>query len=267
MTEHTTRRRAIVTGGGAGIGRATALRLARDGYAVCVLDVDTVAGRATAQQVGRRTTGHFLPCDVTRLDQAEQVVAEAVQLLGGLDLLVCAAHAECVAPVEQITEADWDRVTRTDLSGPAFLARAAAPALAVGGDGCIVLVSSIHARIGSGAHAAYSAAMAGLAALGRSLAAELAPDGVRCCTVSPYAALTESTRSRYTDPQWRELHESTVLSGRIMSADEVADVIRFTASSAGQVFNASDVAIDGGMSVFRERPAVSAYATSDGEAT
>lgn len=260
----TTRKKAIVTGGAAGLGRATALRLAMDGYAVAVLDADTAAGHRTAGRVADLSEGHFLPCDVTEPARVHQAVDQAVALLGGLDLLVCAAHQECEKPVEQVTEADWDRVVGTDLVGALMTAQAALRHLRAAGGGCIVLLSSVHARIGSGVHAAYSSAMAGLAAAGRSLAAELAPDRIRVCTVSPYTVVTESTEVRLADPRWRELQESTVLDARVPAAAEVADVIAFVASEQGEVFNASDLVVDGGMSQFRERPAVSAYQVEEG---
>lgn len=259
------RRKAVVTGGAAGIGRAVTLRLARDGYDVAVLDRDEVNGRRVGDHLQELEAGFFLPYDVTDYDQAPSVLDQAAEQLGGVDLLVCCAHVECIKPVEAICPDDWDRVVGTNLGGAVFTSRAASGHLADSSDGCIVLVSSIHARIASGAHAVYSAAMGGLAAAGRSLAAELEPVGVRCCTVSPYTALTESNRHRLDDPKWRELQESTVLGGRIMEPDDVAEVVSFVASGAGRVFNASDLAVDGGMSVFRERPATSAYASEEGK--
>lgn len=251
---------AVVTGGASGVGRSVAAHLATAGYSVCILDRDSVAGQDAAAEISAVSPARFLPFDAADHEGIAAAVQAAAETLGGIDLLVCCAHESCEKPVEQITEADWDRVVGTDLGGAFFTAQAAVPYLEQSAHGCIVFVSSIHARIASGAHAVYSTAMAGVAAVGRSLAAELAPQGIRCCAVSPYTVLTDSNRARLDEPGWRELQESTVLNGGIMSPADLAALICFVASDEGRILNACDIAVDGGMNVFREKPTVSAYA-------
>jgi len=253
------KKRALITGGASGIGKSVAMRLAGDGYKVCIFDRDDQKGIAALGQLKAAAEAYFIRYDVTDYDGARKAVDSAAELLGGIDLVVCCAHESCEMPVENITPEDWDRVVGTDLVGAFFPAQAAVSYLEKSGNGCIIHVSSIHGRIGSGAHAAYSAAMAGVSAMSRSLAYELAPKGIRCCAVSPYTVLTDSNRGRLDEPGWRELQEATVLNGGIMSPDEVADVIRYIASDDGRIFNACDIAVDGGMNMFRERPTVSAY--------
>ncbi|WP_036921744.1 SDR family NAD(P)-dependent oxidoreductase [Propionicicella superfundia] len=260
MPEDTTRRTAVVTGGAGGLGRSIAERLTADGYAVCIADADAASGAATALALAAGGEAHFLACDVRDPEEVARVMDAAAARLGGIDLLVCCAHEGCERPVEEITVADWDRTIGTDLTGGFLAAQAAVPHLARSERACIIHVSSIHARIGSGVHAAYAAAMAGLSALDRCLAAELAPLGIRCCTVSPYTVLTDSTRPRLTEPGWEALQRSTVLNDAIMRPEDLADVVRLVASDEGRVLNACDLAVDGGMSIFREKPAVSAYA-------
>lgn len=251
-------RRAVVTGGGRGIGRSVALRLSSAGCVVCIFDVRGLAGSAATPGDG---TAHFVPCDIRDREQVTAAMATAASLMGGIDLVVCCAHEASEKPVERITEEDWDAVMGTDLTGGFLTAQAAIPHLAKAEHPCIIHVSSIHGRIGSGVHALYSAAMAGLSALDRCLAAELSSCGIRACTISPYTVLTESNRARLDEPGWEELQRSTVLNDSIMGPDELAEIIFFVASEEGRILNACDIPVDGGMNVFRERPTVSAYAS------
>lgn len=253
------KKRALITGGAAGIGKSVAMSLAEGGYRVCILDRDEKRGKAVVEEINTACEAYFMGYDVTDYDGTSRAVAAAGELLGGIDLVVCCAHESCEKPVEEITIEDWDRVVDTDLVGAFFPAQAAVPYLAKSKSACIIHVSSIHGRIGSGAHSVYSAAMAGVSAMSRSLAYELAPQGIRCCAVSPYTVLTESNRERLAEPGWQELQESTVLNGGIMSPEELADLVCYLASEDGRIFNACDIAVDGGMNFFRERPTVSAY--------
>ncbi|MDR1079046.1 MAG: SDR family oxidoreductase [Propionibacteriaceae bacterium] len=258
MSETRTGHRAVVTGGARGLGAAVAARLVQAGWSVVLLDQDRAAGRAQAERLQALGPTWFVPFDAADSAAAGPAVAAAVERLGGLDLLVCAAHQSCERPVEQISPADWDRVIGTDLNGAFFPVQAAVAHLAAGVDPCVVHLSAVQARVASGLHAVYAAAMAAVAAVSRSLAAELAPLGVRCCCVSPYTVLTESTRDRLAEPGWRELQESTVLSGGIMTAPELADLVHQIVTEPS-LFNACDIVLDGGMNIFRERPTVSPY--------
>lgn len=259
MPETTTPRTAAVTGAASGVGRAVAHRLAEDGYTVHLIDRDAEKGAAAAQSVSAVSAARFFASDVSHPEEIAKTF-ESIGSLGPLDVLVCCAHQVCEKPVEDITEADWDAVIGTNLDGGFFTAQAAIPHMLRASDPVMVHVSSIHGRIGSGAHAAYSASMAGLAALDRCLAAELQDHSVRCCTVSPYTVLTESNRSRLSEAGWGDLQRQTVLNDDIMSPEELADVIALITSPDGRVLNACDSAVDGGMHIFRERPTVSAYA-------
>lgn len=242
-------KKAVITGGASGLGKAAALKLSQEGYDVVVID--------------RLKDGPFkdgyICCDISDASAAAGAVDAAAHKLGGIDVIVCAAHESLESPVEEIREKDWDRVFGTDLIGNFFAARAAVPYLRQSANPCIIQISSVHARIGSGVHAAYSAAMAGVAAMSRSLAAELQPDGIRCCTISPYTVITESTAPKLADPEWEKLMRSTVPNDGLMQPEEFAEIVSYIASEKGRIFNANDLVVDGGMNVFRERPVVSAY--------
>lgn len=251
-------RKAVITGGASGLGKAVALNFVDNGYDVAIIDRTSCEELAWFQnlQPGCRNS---ICCDISDVVAAKKAVDDAARKLGGIDVIVCAAHESLESPVEAIQEKDWDRVFQTDLIGNFFAAKAAVNYLKKSDNPSIISISSVHARIGSGVHAAYSAAMAGVAAMNRSLAAELQPLGIRCCTVSPYTVVTESVAIRLTDPEWQKLMRSTVLNDGLMRPGEFASIISYLASEKGRIFNANDLIIDGGMNVFRERPTVSAY--------
>ncbi|MDR1212542.1 MAG: SDR family oxidoreductase [Propionibacteriaceae bacterium] len=259
MTETRTGRRAVVTGGARGLGASVAARLTQAGWSVALLDQDIAAGQAQAERLSQSGPAWFVPFDAA--GDAQGPIEAAAERLGGVDLLVCAAHQGLERPVERISQADWDRVIGVDLNGAFFPVQAAVAHLAAGVDPCVIHLSAVQARVASGLHAVYSAAMAAVAAVSRSLAAELAPLGIRCCCVSPYTVLTESNRDRLEEPGWRQLQESTVLNGGIMTGPELADLVYQIVTGPG-LFNACDIVLDGGMNIFRERPTASPYQSS-----
>jgi NAD(P)-dependent dehydrogenase (short-subunit alcohol dehydrogenase family) len=244
------------------LGAAVADRLARAGWRIALLDHDVEAGQARAERLNALAPTWFVPYDAAGGD-ASAAIEAAAERLGGVDALVCAAHLSCEKPVERISQADWDRVLDVDLNGAFFPVQAARDYLVAGTDPCVVHLSSAQARVGTGLHAVYSAAMAAVAALSRSLAAELAPLGVRCCCVSPYTVSTESNQARFQDPDWRRLQESSVLNGAVIQAPELAELVYQIVAGPVGLFNACDIVLDGGMHVFRERPTVSPYQSAD----
>lgn len=164
----------IVTGGAGGIGGGAVAALLERGARVAVLDV-TPSAAATVS----------LRCDVTDPGAVEQAVADAAEALGGVTHLVCAAGVVSEHPVTELEPREWHRVVDISLTGAFLVARSAAPHMARAGGGAIVTTSSGWATKGypSGAH--YAAAKAGVEALTKSLALELAPHGVRANSVAP----------------------------------------------------------------------------------
>lgn len=228
---------ALVTGAGGGIGRATVERLAADGAAVVAGDVRGYAAAAeAARAAGGRALG--LELDVTSAASARAAVEAAVAEFGGLQVLVNNAGIDQRGRLEELSEADWDRMLAVNLKGPFLCAQAAVRHLE--GGGAIVNVSSLAGRSSSpiqGCH--YSTSKAGLLGLTRHLARELGPRGIRVNAVCPGLIMTEMLTRGTSNERIAELAASVPI-GRAGQAEDIARAIAFLASDdAGYITGAS----------------------------
>jgi NAD(P)-dependent dehydrogenase (short-subunit alcohol dehydrogenase family) len=236
---------AIVTGGARGIGRACAVDLAAEGALVVVADVDVEAGERVAAEVG----GIFVRCDVSRTEDAENLIRAAAQN-GRLDIIVNAAGINHKAGLWDTTEADWDRVLNVDLKGTFLVAQAGARQMVEAGTaGVIVNFSSITAAIALSDQIPYCAAKGGVTQLTKSLALSLAPHGIRVNAVAPGPVMTELMEVVVHDEAKRaELLERMPL-GRIAEPKEIARVVSFLASPDASFITGQTIYVDGGRTI------------------
>jgi 3-oxoacyl-[acyl-carrier protein] reductase len=239
-------RAALVTGGGRGIGRGIVLEFAREGADVAInYRRDRAAAEATAAEVralGRRAA--VLQADVSERDAVERMVGEAVAQLGGLDVVVAnSGVASRLAPVAQVDPAEWRRVLATDLDGAFWTARAAIPHV-VTRRGVFLFVSSIGADMAAAGGAPYHVAKAGVNALTKVLAKEVAPAGVRVNCIAPGIV-----RSEMGERLLRAHGDAILATIPLGRAGEPADIGRaavFLASADAGWITGKILRIDGG---------------------
>ncbi len=240
-------RKALVTGGGSGIGLATAELLRQAGADICVLDRRVDALSEAAARVG----GKGVTADVADPDSAADGVRAAADALGGpVEILVNAAGIYRIAPLLELETGDWDEVIDTNLRGSFLVAREVVRgSVAAGRGGAIVNISSVAAMIADGAEPAahYNASKAGVIALTKQMAVEWAPYHVRVNAVCPGLIDTPMLRMMDDPGAGRAYLDSRVPLRRLGRASEVAAVIAFLVSDAASYLTGVAVPVDGGL--------------------
>lgn len=233
--------RVIVTGGGAGIGAATARRLAARGASIAVLDRVGATARAVAAEIG----GHAFEVDVADATATTSGVQEAVIALGGLTDVVANAGFGLNKPLHLYSDKEWRLVVGVNLDGAFHTLRAAIPILLEAGGGNIVTVATLNATRPLQGEAPYSAAKAGVVNLTATAALEYAPT-IRANCVSPGMIATALTSIITGDPAFTAVAEAGTPLQRIGTADEVAEVIAFLCSDAAAYITGQNLVVDGG---------------------
>jgi NAD(P)-dependent dehydrogenase (short-subunit alcohol dehydrogenase family) len=241
---------AIVTGGGNGIGRATALAFAREGASVAVIDVDDRAGQSVVEELPTR--GLFIHADVTRSDEVQRAIAEVATQLGGIDVLHNNAGIQHYGDAVETTEEEWDRVLAINLKSMFLMSKYAIPEMIKRGGGAIVNTASVQSYFNQARVCPYAASKAGILGLTRSMAIDFAKDNIRVTAVCPgsvdtpmlhYAA--ETLVGGDTDNIIRHWGEKIVM-GRVGKPEEIAEVVLFLASPRASYMSGSAHLVDGG---------------------
>lgn len=244
-------KRALITGGASGIGRATALLFAREGAAVAVADRDEEGGQETAERI-RKGGGRaiFVPCDVTIEADCRRAVQTTVEELGGLDILFNNAGIIRRATVLELSEEDWDRVMAVNIKGIFLMSKYAIPIMAAGGGGVIINTASGWGLKGGRHAVAYCASKAAVVNMTRAMALDHGAQNIRVNCVCPGDTDTPMLRDearQLGEPEERFLAEAASRPlQRVGTPEEVAQAVLFLASDAASFVTGAALVVDGG---------------------
>lgn len=238
---------AVVTGAGSGIGRACALRLARDGARLALIDRDSVALQDTLADI-ESTGAKATAFDVDVTD--EEAVGQAIDAASGTHgtpriLINCAGIAVRKGLLDTTLE-EWQQVIGVNLTGYFIVLKKVAAAMADAGRGAIVQIASIAGHTGY-AYPSYTAAKGGVLAMTRQLAAELAPRRIRINSISPGVIQTRLNRDTLADGTVRTSTIANIPAGRLGQPDDIANAAAFLASGDAEFITGADLVVDGGM--------------------
>lgn len=241
-------KRAVITGAGSGMGRATAQRFIAEGAQVLVADINY----AHAVQTCSELTDRAVPLAVDVRDRASvaRMVDAALDAFGGLDVLFSnAGVAEAVKPLSDISISEWDQILDVNLKGFFLCAQAAASAMRDAGGGAMIVTGSIAARRPRSGMAAYVASKSGVAGLARALAVELAPDRIRVNVINPGPSATPMLKEfQFADDEQAalDLLGAALPLGRAIQPDDIAAAAAYLASDEAANVTGLIMNVDGG---------------------
>ncbi|WP_067679453.1 SDR family NAD(P)-dependent oxidoreductase [Nocardia miyunensis] len=252
---------AVVTGGGSGIGAASARRLAAEGAAVAIVDLHSAAAQETAADI-RRAGGYALAFEVDVRDQAglDQVAADAVESLGGIDIVSANAGVCGCRPTVELSDTEWQDMLDINLTGVWRTVKAAVPhMISAGSGGSVVLTSSVVTFVGAANVAHYNASKSGVAGLMKTLSAELGKHRIRVNAVHPGNVATDMLFSDSTlrvfcpdleDPTPEDLRERAragdVLGQGWVEAVDISNAVLYLASDEARFVTGVSLPVDCG---------------------
>ena len=239
---------ALITGSTSGIGRATALNLARNGIRVVVSGRDTQRGQEVVEQIhSEGGQAHFVRADLRDAQSAVELAARATEVAGGtLDILVNNAAIGAGGPTAGTEESTFDAVLATNLKAPFYLVATIAPAMAARGGGAIVNVSTLAAEVALPGLSVYGASKAALDLLTKSWAAEFGPAGVRVNSVSP--GPTRTPGSEALGEYLQQLAAQAPL-GFVANPEDIAAAIAFLVSDEARFITGTVLNVNGGRTI------------------
>lgn len=260
---------AVITGGGSGIGRATALLLAEEGASIVVADISPQGGQETVQMVeGAGGTAAFVSADVTEPDQVSGMVESAISQFGGVDFLFANAGVPGVdKPLVDWDDEEWEQVISVNLTGTFNTCRAVIPAMIERGGGAIVATTSDAGIANAPFTSGYNASKAGVISLVKTLAAECAPYGIRVNAVSPGEVDTPmGLKALFPDnPEIVEVYKKIIPLNRIGTPEEIAQAVLFLISEAASYVTGIVLPVDGGILLRNEAMWLMGETFQDGE--
>jgi 3-oxoacyl-[acyl-carrier protein] reductase len=237
---------AIVTGAARGIGKAIALTFVREGAKVALVDLDRDQLDLLKDEISKnKGEALSLPCDITQSPQVKEMVNQVWEAFGRVDILVNNAGIIRRGTIETITEEDWDRVIEVNLKGTFNCCKAVFGIMKQQGYGKIVNISSIAGKMGDITSApGYGPSKAGIDALTKTLARQLAPYGINVNGVAPHAIETEMS-AQWSEERRREIIASIPL-GRLGKPEEVAEAVLFLVSDEASFITGEILDVNGG---------------------
>ena len=239
---------AIITGGGTGIGKTTALRFAKEGAKVIVTDINLDSASQTVAEIKEAGgDAHAIAHDVSREEQWEQVVAATVNQYGKLDILFNNAGIYMIKPLTEITLEDWNKLMAINVTGVFLGMKHAMPVMAKQQGGSVINASSIAGLIGAPGHVLYGASKGAVRIMTKDAAIEYAGQGVRVNSIHPGYIDTDMVTyaSEATKHSKAELAQG-VPSGRLGTVEDVANMVLFLASDESGHVTGAEFVIDGG---------------------
>jgi 3-oxoacyl-[acyl-carrier protein] reductase len=237
---------AIVTGGARGIGKAIALTFLREGAKVAIIDSDKERLELLKKEIDPKNKGVMvIPCDITKSSEVNGMVNQIHKKFGRIDVLVNNAGIIRRGTIETVTEEDWDRVIEVNLKGTFNCCKAVAGIMKQQGYGKMINVSSIAGKMGDITSApGYGPSKAGVDALTKTLARQLAPYGINVNGVAPHAIETEMS-AQWSEERRKEIVASIPL-GRFGKPEDVANAVLFLASEEASFITGEILDVNGG---------------------
>lgn len=248
-------KQAVVTGGASGIGRAIGIEFAENGANVVIGDIQEDPRRdgvetTTVEEVRNRgRTAQFVKADVANREEAKQLIEEAIDEFGGLDILVNNAAVFPSGSIDTISPHDWQRTFDVNVTGIFNVTRAALPHLRNSEQGRIINLSSQLGLVGREEAAAYCASKGAVANLTRQMALDYADDEITVNAINPGIVKTSMTEEKLANPDQRETFEEYVPLPYFGEPEDIAQVAAFLASGASRYMTGHCLVVDGGYTV------------------
>jgi NAD(P)-dependent dehydrogenase (short-subunit alcohol dehydrogenase family) len=241
---------ALVTGGGTGIGRATAARFAQEGAKVVVNDINAETGQETIKQISSAGgSATFLQGDTSKSSDVEKLVKSTVDNHGRVDVLFNNAGIDIMAPFLETTEEQWDHLISINLKGVFLVAQAVAKQMATQGGGAIINTSSVCGLIAMPMVSAYVTAKHGVIGMTKTMALELRDAGIRVNAVCPgyiQTPMIDRALGYYESLGFPTADIVVQMQGRMGNPEEVAGLVAFLASDDASLVNGAAYTVDGG---------------------